>query len=421
MITAFGIEDVREQGSALGVQVFLAKPVTLSHLWDAILSSLAPEQREALVEEGRRAGAGHDFHDQQVHVLVVEDNEINQQIAAELLQAVGVEVSLAANGREALDRLLAAPDPLPWTLVLMDIQMPVMDGHQAVQEIRRHPRFASLPVVAMTAHALAEERERCLAEGMNDHLSKPIDPEALYRVIARWGVRPGLQPQAPVPPAPLPASQPAPGLLPEAIPGLDMAAGLHRVAGKPAIYLRLLRMFVGDQEQAARIVRGALAAGDRELALRTAHTVRGVAANLGAHAVAEAAAALEACLKGPAAGATTESVAAALQGFERELAQQIGALRTALGITALPGSLSPEAASPAVAEGLSADLRRGLQALRAQVVDSDNQAIAAMHALDEALRAVLPQQQVEALQQAIDGYDFDRAQVLLDAVLGASA
>jgi HPt (histidine-containing phosphotransfer) domain-containing protein len=209
--------------------------------------------------------------------------------------------------------------------------------------------------------------------------------------------------------------------LPEAIPGLDMAAGLHRVAGKPAIYLRLLRMFVGDQEQAARIVRGALAAGDRELALRTAHTVRGVAANLGAHAVAEAAAALEACLKGPAAGATTESVAAALQGFERELAQQIGALRTALGITALPGSLSPEAASPAVAEGLSADLRRGLQALRAQVVDSDNQAIAAMHALDEALRAVLPQQQVEALQQAIDGYDFDRAQVLLDAVLGASA
>ena len=273
MVTAFGIEGVRDEAEALGVSFFLVKPVTLSHLWDAVVGSLAPDQRAEMVEEGRRAAASYDFHDQGLQVLLVEDNEINQQIAVELLESVGVQVTCANNGREALDRLAAAPDPLPWSLVLMDIQMPVMDGHQATREIRSQPRFATLPIVAMTAHAMAEERERSLTDGMNDHITKPIDPDCLYQTIQQWctgkitgqtGANSG---QAP------PVAGPVPAELPEAIDGLDIAAGLSRVANKPAIYLKLLRMFVSQQETSARVIRGALEGGDPELALRTAHTL----------------------------------------------------------------------------------------------------------------------------------------------------
>ena len=413
MVTAFGVEDVRDEAESLGVTSLLNKPVTQSHLWDAVVDCLAPEQHQALTEEGRQIAAGHAFHGRGIHVLLAEDNEVNQQIARELLEAVGVQVSIAVTGRDAVDQLLAAPDPLPWSMVFMDIQMPVMDGHLATLEIRRHPRFARLPIVAMTAHAMAEERDRCLAEGMNDHITKPIDPEALYQAVARWGCggdalpttsRDGLQPSAQA------ADE---QWLPAAIPGLDMAAGLQRVADKPQVYLRLLRMFMSDQGQAARIVRGALAADDHELALRTLHTVRGVAGNIGANAVSETAAALEQLLK---TSADAGAVDTAMDAFEDQLAQQIGTLRMHLA----SGPTPTTAAVVASIDGPRlAALRPPLLLLRQQVIDSDTDARKTLLTLVASLRLAVPARQVDALEQAIDGYDFDRAQEVLDGLLGA--
>ena len=119
-------------------------------------------------------------------VLVAEDNEINQLILTSLLEGVGIEVTLAANGREALRLLEEQPDPPKFDLVLMDIQMPEMDGLTAAAHIRANPRFSRLPILAMTAHAMQSDREKSLAAGMNGHVTKPVDPPVLYAEMARW-------------------------------------------------------------------------------------------------------------------------------------------------------------------------------------------------------------------------------------------
>ncbi|HVR54914.1 MAG TPA: PAS domain S-box protein, partial [Pseudorhodoferax sp.] len=177
-----------------------------------------------------------------VRLLLAEDNEINQQIAVELLESAGASVAVADNGRLAVDLLASGG---PFDAVLMDLQMPVMDGMQATRLIRADARHARLPIIAMTAHAMVEERERCLAAGMVDHITKPIDPPAMLLTLARWvQPRDAAPAQAPVPPAAqetVPTSDAAPAL--PTLAGLDTAAGLARAGGKTALYLRLLRQF----------------------------------------------------------------------------------------------------------------------------------------------------------------------------------
>jgi signal transduction histidine kinase/CheY-like chemotaxis protein len=182
IVTAFGAEEVREAGQAAGAVAFLDKPVSQSRLWDALAGLVRPLQpvsdvHNVVEQAGRLDGA---------KVLLVEDNEINQQIATELMETFGIKVTIAGNGKEALDLMQSAPEPLPWDLVFMDLQMPIMDGHQATLALRRQERFINLPIIAMTAHASAAEGARCLAEGMNEHLTKPIDPQALYQCLLRW-------------------------------------------------------------------------------------------------------------------------------------------------------------------------------------------------------------------------------------------
>src|SRR6185436_13515307 len=119
-------------------------------------------------------------------ILLTEDHELNQQIAVELLEGAGATVQVANNGREAVEKLFSGPQPPPFDVVLMDLQMPEMDGHQATVKIRSDARFATLPIIAMTAHATMEEKQRCLATGMNDHISKPIDPAMLFDTVSRF-------------------------------------------------------------------------------------------------------------------------------------------------------------------------------------------------------------------------------------------
>ena len=181
MVTAFGREEVREEAERLGIDAFLVKPVTKSMLVDTLVTLFAPttaETAHAAADDqhaGRLTGA---------RILLVEDNDINQQIAVELLEGVGAHMTVANNGREAVERLqreLAAYD-----LVLMDLQMPVMGGYEATVKIRSDARFAKLPIIAMTAHATIEEKQKCLDAGMNDHISKPIDPGALFETVGRF-------------------------------------------------------------------------------------------------------------------------------------------------------------------------------------------------------------------------------------------
>ena len=183
LVTAFGREEVREEAERLELDGFLVKPVTKSMIVDTLVNVFAHDGRGQPLRaaEGEQAtrlrGA---------RILLAEDNEINQQIAVELLEGAGATVKVANNGREAVEILSNGPQPPPFDVVLMDLQMPEMDGYQATAKLRSDARFATLPIIAMTAHATIEERQRCLAAGMNDHISKPIDPALLFETVGRF-------------------------------------------------------------------------------------------------------------------------------------------------------------------------------------------------------------------------------------------
>jgi two-component system sensor histidine kinase/response regulator len=287
LVTAFGREEVRDEAERLQLDGFLVKPVTKSMLVDSLVNVFGTPA-DAYAEEMERTAADA-TRLSGMRILLAEDNEINQQIAVELLESVGATLTVANNGREAVDQLFAAPGG--FDAVLMDLQMPEMDGYQATAKIRADSRFADLPIIAMTAHVTIQEQQSCLAAGMNDHVSKPVDPTALFDTVARYyktAAKPG--------PAPTVPTEVAAVEIP-AIDGLDTRDGLLRVGGNQKLYLKLLGQFAAQQGPAVAEINFALASGDLAVAERLAHTLKGVAANLGAKQVQSAAGLLEEILR----------------------------------------------------------------------------------------------------------------------------
>ncbi|HRO36958.1 PAS domain-containing protein [Thauera sp.] len=239
-------------------------------------------------------------------VLLVEDNKINQQVGLALLQKLGLEVDLAGNGEAALARV----QQQHYDAVLMDMQMPIMDGLEATRRIRALPGLDKMPIIAMTANAMTEDRQRCLDAGMNDHVAKPIVPATLSNVLETWLPK-NMSPAAGPGGGARSGSSAATATLTElpvslhAVEGLDASAGLRLAMRKPALYLTLLSRFVDDQGDFRTAIRTSLARGDVETATLQAHTLRGVAAQIGAHALSEIAGHLERALK---QGATSVQV-----------------------------------------------------------------------------------------------------------------
>ncbi len=332
MVTAFGREEVREEAERLDIDGFLVKPVTKSMLVDTLVTLFSPASGE--IAKASAAAEERGVRLDGMRVLLAEDNEINQQVAVELMEGVGISVDVAHHGRRAVEMLEAAGDPVPYHVVLMDVQMPEMDGYQATARIRSQERFAGLPIVAMTAHATVEERQRCVAAGMVDHVSKPVDPAALYATLTRF--RPGgpapAQTAAPAPKEPSPANLPA-------IDGLDTAQGLRRVAGNQSLYVRLLRQFLASQADAAEKIRESFDLGERAVAERLAHTVKGVAGNLAAGPVQSAAGAVEKAIRDGVEPARVEAL-------RTRLADALARLGSALRPVLEEMAPSPEAVSP---------------------------------------------------------------------------
>jgi len=290
MVTAYGREEVLKEAEGVGIQNVLVKPVNASMLFDTTMDVLGGARGDHPL--GQQAPAGQADHRlaslRGARILLVEDNDINQQVARELLQDIGLVVDVADNGQIALELVQKGA----YDLVFMDMQMPVMDGVVATREIRKMARLDRMPIVAMTANAMEQDRRRCMEAGMNDYLAKPIDPQELGAMLLRW-VR--LRTPAVAAPAPVQLSPatPAPGELPQGIAGLDTALGLSRMMGKKKLYLAMLQRYVAGQEHLGREVRQALAAGDVASAERLAHTTKGVSATIGASAVANCACSLE--------------------------------------------------------------------------------------------------------------------------------
>ncbi|MDP1527195.1 MAG: response regulator [Rhodocyclaceae bacterium] len=327
MLTAYGRDGVANDATEAGVKLLLNKPVAPTRLFDAmveLISGVAPIHRDegsgdvTLKELAVIRGA---------RLLLCEDNQLNQQVATEILRDAGMIVDVASNGRIAVESVRAMSVKLAsYDLILMDLQMPEMDGFEATRIIRQETVSQPIPVVAMTASAMSTDREQCLDVGMVDFVPKPIEPETLFRVLLRW-IKPRLDQHGMVPDM-LPeidmAAEAAEAqALPE-IPGLDQVAGLRRVLGKTDRYIAMLRGFVESQAGAVTEIRQALEAQDAKTAQRLAHTLKGLAGNIGSAELQQAAKAVEDALR------EGHEAAALIDGLMTMLDRQVAAIAAAL-------------------------------------------------------------------------------------------
>jgi two-component system sensor histidine kinase/response regulator len=404
LVTAFGKEEVREEAERQGLDGFLVKPVTRSMIVDALVGLFAGESGTAgIAPEGEAAmrlcGA---------RILLAEDNEINQQIAIELLEGAGASVTVANNGREVVELLSNGPEPPAYDVVLMDLQMPEMDGHQATAALRGDGRFSALPIIAMTAHATVEERQRCLDEGMNDHISKPIDPAALFDTVARHCRKsPSGVAETPVPAAPSRVAEAGDEV--PAIDGLDAKDGERRVMGNRKLYVKLLRQFVEQQGPALEQIAAAVAKGERSVAERVAHTLKGVAGSIGAKAVQAEAATLEKMIR---EGAADDHVETARRRVLAVLDPLVAALRS--GIQAPAADI----AAPATLSPIDpTKIRVAAEQLMNLLSDSDAGCGDFVEANRALLRAVLPEPHWSEFEKLVQEYSLGEARALLEAAV----
>ncbi|MGZ3236758.1 MAG: response regulator, partial [Burkholderiaceae bacterium] len=285
MVTAYSRDELLTQAKDLKIDGLLEKPVSPSSVLDAIMSAMG----------GHSANLQHRYERQEqpdettalvhgAHVLLVEDNDTNQELAVDVLTSAGIVVDVANNGVEAI----AMIGKKQYDAVLMDCQMPIMDGYEATIEIRKDPRFATLPILAMSANAMAGDKEKCLAVGMNDHIAKPIDVDQLIRMLARW-IKPRELCGASM-------EQTHKAALIE-LHGVDVNAALKRLRGNEVTYRKLLTMFHERQADVIERMRNAWNKGDRDDAQRIAHTLKSLAGNVGATALFAAAEKLELAIK----------------------------------------------------------------------------------------------------------------------------
>jgi len=401
MVTAFGREDIRTQAEEIGIDSYLLKPVNSSLLYDTLVDLFGVAGHEDHRSRARKDDT-HVHDATGIRVLLVEDNEMNQQVATELLESAGAIVTVANHGGEAV-RILAEGDQTPpFDVVFMDLQMPEMDGFTATKLLRRDPRLRKVPIIAMTAHALVEERQRCLDAGMNDHVSKPIDPEALYSTLMRWAKpqpKQAFESQAP----PIKVADEV--LLPE-IAGINLADGLKRVAGNKRLYRSLLMQFAAKQGDASVQISAALESGDLKLAERIAHTVKGVAGNIAITGVQSAAQRLEKAVR-----EGDDSVSALLHEFATLLGTQVHAIEEALRESA-PARPAEVRASPFNREAASGAIAR----LKTLLQASDGDAEEAFHRLQDAVAGPVEKPHLDALSALINDFDFEAALVKLDEI-----
>jgi polar amino acid transport system substrate-binding protein len=393
MVTAYGREDAISASKNVAIDGLLTKPVTSSSLLDTIMLAMGCDQGGS-VRTTRRSDVAREVKAKLrgAHVLLVEDNEINLELALELLTTSGISVEVACNGQEALD-LLAERD---FDGVLMDCQMPVMDGFTATRKIREQDKFRDLPVLAMTANAMAGDRERCLDAGMNDHITKPINVNEMFGTMARW-ITPSNPVQAPI--SEIQDREAPQGVMPD-IPGIDIKAGLATAQGDQVLYRRLLIKFRDSQSDFAAQFAAARLDADDAAATRCAHTLKGVAANVGATEVRVAAAQLEvACL----AGQTEPDIDVLLEQACAALEIAIPALAALdVGESAGRDEATPTAADPALVKSLLGRLAELLE-------DCDADAVEIVDQLRPLVGSTPQLSSFKRIEKLVENYEFDDA------------
>jgi two-component system, sensor histidine kinase and response regulator len=314
MLTSYSKEDkIIKQVANTPVDAYISKPVNCSLLFDTIMNVFGKDVSK-IYRPGRRVIDPTIIMEQigGAKILLVEDNAINRQVACEILQKVGLIVEVAQNGRIAVQKVKQTD----YGAVLMDIHMPEMDGYAATALIRRDKKYTNLPIIAMTAHALKGDREKSLAAGMNDHVTKPIDKQKLFAVLTQWLsyekprqlTHPTLQKKDHI----------AKLKLPEHLPGINIPAAMAQLNNNHKLLRSLLLEFARDYSQTSQTIRKTLKSDrleDINSAKIMVHTVKGIAGNLAAQMLFETAATLEKGIK----ETDTELLPVLLDDFEKQM------------------------------------------------------------------------------------------------------
>jgi len=396
LVSAFHGSELTEKPGAEHIDHFLAKPVSPSHLFDAIMQVFGHDMAGTMRDRRSRGTLDLDGM-KPIHgarILLVEDNEINQQVAKELLEQAKLVVEVANHGQQALEML----ESNAYDCVLMDIQMPVMDGYTATGKIRDERRFDKLPVLAMTANATVEDRERSLEAGMNAHLNKPIDPKELYSSLLSWIEHKEREvPES----AETSLEDSAADDTPLAIPGIDTAAGISRMGGNVGGYRKLLRKFADNQANAIEEIINARLQGDNETAVRAAHTLKGVGGSIGAGNLQRLGGELEHGLK----ESPEADFEALLADTGAELERLIQAIGDALG--------AAEVSQNAPTKPLPVDYNPRLQLLSDQLAEYDGEAGDTLDKLVDDVGDPEIRAQLDKLRNLVGQYDYDGAQAIV--------
>jgi len=393
MVTAYGREEVLKQAEENAFANVLIKPVTASMLFDSALEVLGANQEKVY---DAPIGSTHELGRlRDARVLLVEDNELNREVALGLLEDAHLSIDLAENGKVAVQMV----GEKKYDIVLMDMQMPVMDGITATKAIRSDARLRTLPIVAMTANVMAADRENCIEAGMNDHVAKPIDPDELFAVLLRW-IRPrngGSRAMPVATSAPnVPTAAKPPGSNSLEIAGVDTQSALKRTGGNPKRYESLLRKFARPSAEGIEEIRAALASGDTPAAARADHSLKGAAANLGANSLAEVAAKAEDALS------TGNNIEQTLIELAHSFAVVAGAIRLALPDQEVAQVHGVDAADPLT-------VVQPLTRLKTLLKNDDGDASDFILEARPVLSKVLTETELTALTDLVGNFDFEAA------------
>src|SRR5262245_24839082 len=394
MVTAYGREEVLKQAEECGFENVLIKPVTSSILFDTAVVALGADHERT---ETMQAGPAFDIQRMRgTRILLVEDNDINREVAMGQLEDAEAFVDLAENGEVAL-RMIKDNE---YDAVLMDVQMPVMDGVEATRILRTDTRFQNLPIIAMTANAMVSDRILCLEAGMNDHIAKPIDPDQLFGVLLRWIKRTDGDGKAASDGAAAPIATRS-GDAALSIPGIDVRAGLKRTGGNQKRYETLLRKFAEQQTGTVASIRAALLGSDAATAERIAHSLKGAAATLGANSLSEAAARVESAIRsGRGVEEAVQFLSLALDGVLSDL------------WSALPEDVACNGGDHTAGEAATESLIQLKRLLEAD----DGEAADFIADAKSHFAGVLTTAEIKALTDRIDNFDFDAALKYLSAI-----